>query len=263
MKNSSNTRYSKDEAIEECMRNCPGPEKCPFGGYIIYASEDPRYSDLMYECSIYKEFRRVRENMERLIKVLPKGLWERRLDNFIPEDEVTERALDLSKKYVRHRAWKIGSNFVLLGGYGTGRTHLAAGIAIEAVNMGDTVAFITAPSLKIGDFKTVCEKVQECSGVDLLVIDDLSNETENKMTTDKIFELINHRYEQGAGTIITSNLNLTDFDGTVGARIFSRLGERTAIMRLEGVSSYREKKRERYLAWTREEPLEDQGPAER
>ncbi len=99
-------------------------------------------------------------------------------------------------------------------------------------------------------------------GVDLLVIDDLSNETENKMTTDKIFELINHRYEQGAGTIITSNLNLTDFDSTVGARIFSRLGERTAIMRLEGVGSYREKKRERYVAWTRE-PLEDQGPAER
>ncbi|WP_269078300.1 ATP-binding protein [Mesotoga prima] len=141
-------------------------------------------------------------------------------------------------------------------------THLAAGIAIEAVNMGDTVAFITAPSLKIGDFKTVCEKVQECSGVDLLVIDDLSNETENKMTTDKIFELINHRYEQGAGTIITSNLNLTDFDSTVGARIFSRLGERTAIMRLEGVGSYREKKRERYVAWTKQ-PLEDQGPAER
>ncbi len=53
-------------------------------------------------------------------------------------------------------------------------------------------------------------------GADLLVIDDLSNETENKMTTDKIFELITTGMNRGAGTIITSNLNLTDFDGTVG-----------------------------------------------
>jgi len=233
------------------MRNCPGPEKCPFGGYIIYASEDPQYSDLMYECSIYREFRRVKENMERLIKVLPKGLWERRLDNFIPEDEVTERALELSKKYVRHRAWKIGSNFVLLGGYGTGKTHLAAGIAIEAINIGDSVAFITAPSLRSGDFRTLDKKLFEYSRVNLLVIDDLSSEIEYGTTNHRIFELLNHRYEDERGTIITSNLGIEDFSQTVGARIFDRLTERALIVELEGTQSYRERKRASYLGWTR------------
>ena len=88
--------------------------------------------------------------------------------------------------------------------------------------MGDTVAFITAPSLKIGDFKTISEKIQECSGVDLLVIDDLSNETENKMTTDKIFELINHRYEQGAGVSLDT-ARLHRFLRAYGKMVMKRL----------------------------------------
>ena len=233
------------------MRDCPGADKCSHYGYIVCASEDPLYSDLMYECPVFREFTRARVNTEKLVNVLPKGLWERRLDNFVPEGEASKKAFDLSQKYASHRAWLGGSNLVFLGGYGTGKTHLAAGIAIEAVNGGDSVAFITAPSLRSGDFRTLDEKLFGYSRVNLLVIDDLSSETEYGTTNHRIFELINHRYEAGVGTIITSNLDIADFNEAVGARIFDRLKERTLIFELAGIGSYREKKRERYVTWAK------------
>ena len=82
-------------------------------------------------------------------------------------------------------------------------------------------------------------------------LDDLSSETEYGTTNHRIFELINHRYEAGVGTIITSNLDIADFNEAVGARIFDRLKERTLIFELSGIGSYREKKRERYVTWAR------------
>ncbi len=55
----------------------------------------------MYECSIYKEFRRVRENMERLIVCPSQPALGEKTDNFIPEDEVTERR-STSRRSTRH-----------------------------------------------------------------------------------------------------------------------------------------------------------------
>ena len=233
------------------MENCPGPEKCRNGGFIFHASSDPLYSDECSRCPRFDVYDRISRQMEKLKKILPKGLLSRTLESFVAKTPETQKALGLANRYVQEKAWRDGSCLVILGGYGTGKTHLAAGIAMKAAEIGETVAFVTAPSLKLGSFSELDEKVIELCGKDLLVIDDFSNETENRTTNNRLFELINHRYEQEKGTIITSNLEIGDFSETVGARIFERLCERAIIMSMLDTQSYRENKRPQYVSWAR------------
>ena len=89
------------------------------------------------------------KKIETLRRIFPRGLWTRTLESFLPHDKSTEKALELSGKYVEQRAWRTGASLVFLGGYGTGKTHLAAGILIEAARMGENVAFSTASSLRM------------------------------------------------------------------------------------------------------------------
>ncbi len=58
----------------------------------------------------------------------------------------------------------------------------------------------------------------------MLVIDDFSNETENRMTTTGSSNC-STTGTRTRGTIKTSNLGIEDFSQTVGARIFDRLTE--------------------------------------
>jgi len=252
-KSSSNIRCTKtrEEAIKECIENCPGPERCPSNGFILHDSGLENYGDVYSTCAYFREYSDRMKKIETLKRIFPRGLWTRTLESFQPHDKSTEKALELSGKYVEQRAWRIGASLVFLGGYGTGKTHLAAGILIEAARMGEDVAFSTASSLRMGSFNQIDGLFAEIKGKDLLVIDDFSNETENRTTNHRIFELLNHRYEDERGTIITSNLGIEDFSQTVGARIFDRLTERALIVELEGTQSYRERKRASYLGWTR------------
>lgn len=122
------------------------------------------------------------------------------------------------------------------GGYGTGKTHLAAAIGNVRLAEGDTVVFITAPDLldqlrntfspsSEDSYDNVFERLRTA---DLLILDDLGAENPSGWALEKLYQLINHRYAGQLPTVITTNLPLERLDG----RISSRLRDVNVVQRI-------------------------------
>jgi DNA replication protein DnaC len=184
---------------------------------------------------------------------VPKKFWDKTFNNYIGLSKDTKLALNISKKYAKANAWNTGSNLIILGSYGTGKTHLAASIVRYAISKGQNAVLVTAPSLASGSIDDIRERFRHIPNIDLIAIDDFSNESEHKMVAREIFDLLNYRYEAERGIVLTSNLTPKDLRESLGDRVFDRVLERTLILHIKDIGSYRKTKREKYLEWVEDE----------
>lgn len=81
-------------------------------------------------------------------------------------------------------------------------------------------------------------RFEQMKRVDLLVLDDYGAQNDTLWATEKLFQLLNHRYNSGAATVITSN-NM-ELDG-IDPRVISRLCDRelVTLVRMEQARDYR------------------------
>lgn len=101
----------------------------------------------------------------------------------------------------------------LIGGYGTGKTHLAAAIANQLLQTGTPVICMTMIDLlarirETFDSRregTEAQVMRLYADVPLLIIDDLGSEQPTEWGCTTIFSIINARYEAYMPTIVTSN----------------------------------------------------------
>ena len=115
----------------------------------------------------------------------------------------------------------------LLGAYGVGKTHLAAAIANEALAREEHVLFAVVPDLldhlraTFGPQSTVAydERFELVRSVSLLILDDLGTESATPWAREKLYQLINHRYNYRLATVFTTNLR----PEAIEPRIYSRL----------------------------------------
>lgn len=145
-------------------------------------------------------------------------------DSTIPGVQLAyKRALE----YARHpRGW-----LILFGNYGVGKTHLAAAIANTALRRHFRVLFSIVPDLldhlrtTFGPSSEVAydDRFEMIRDVPLLILDDLGTENTTPWAREKLFQIINHRYNYALSTVITSNRKPEDID----PRIFSRMSDRT------------------------------------
>jgi len=75
-------------------------------------------------------------------------------------------------------------NVILLGKSGTGKSHIATGLAIEACRQGIRTRFVTGPGLaneliEANDEKALSRTIQRYSRYDLLVVDELCEALHN------------------------------------------------------------------------------------
>ena len=151
---------------------------------------------------------------------------------------------------------KRNENIILLGQSGVGKTHLAIGLAYQAVQKRVKARFITASDLILQMSQAKKEKRydaflrQAVMSPALLVIDEIGYFPMSKEDAHHFFQVISRRYERGS-TIVTSNLVFSQWssifanDKVVTTAILDRLLHHSHVINILG-DSYRlkEKKEE-------------------
>ncbi len=125
---------------------------------------------------------------------------------------------------------------LLQGGTGCGKTHLAAAIVNHRLAAGGSALFVVVPDLldhlrsayAPGASEGYDARFEAVRSAELLVLDDLGAEATSPWAAEKLFQLLNHRYNARLATVFTTNRSLDDLD----ERLRSRLGEMGFVRQL-------------------------------
>lgn len=116
---------------------------------------------------------------------------------------------------------------LLTGGYGTGKTHLAAAVANQALQVGIGCIFMTVPDLldwlrasfSEATNESFDERLEQLRTIPLLVLDDYGTQSFSTWAQEKVFQILNQRYSNQLATLITSNVDMNDFEGRIRSRL--------------------------------------------
>jgi DNA replication protein DnaC len=161
---------------------------------------------------------------------MPLRLRGYRLDGS-PHEELAGRI----RAWIAGRPWREGRNLILIGPTGTGKTALAVGAMRLALELGERVELVNVPDWLQRQRPGGDGFGMPGEGAPLLVLDDVGAEKSSVWVRERLYCLINGRYEWRLSTIVTSNL--TDVDGlsaAIGERAVSRLCEEALILAVAG-----------------------------
>ena len=137
-------------------------------------------------------------------------------------------------------------NILFLGPPGVGKSHLAQGLGIRAIQNGFSVTFTTADHLieklrrdeQNPNRRTHRRKFMSAA---VLIIDELGFQTLDRSDAHLLFKVISYRYEKGA-TIITSNKSISQWpdmlagDEILATAILDRLLHHCHVVNIDGKS---------------------------
>ena len=136
-----------------------------------------------------------------------------------------QRCVDGAEAFARDpHGW-----LVLVGPSGCGKTHIAAAVANRCLERGAPALFVVVPDLldhlraaysptaEIG-YDQLFEQVRNAP---MLLLDDLGTQSATAWAEEKLFQIINHRFNARLPTVVTTNVPLNKFD----ERLRTRLGD--------------------------------------
>lgn len=106
-------------------------------------------------------------------------------------------------------------NIIFIGTPGTGKTHLATSIGLEATINSKSTYFITCKDLvwqlkKTRNENTLERRLKHFYSYSLLIIDEIWHDILDEDEANDLFQLLQMRYEKHS-TIITTNYNIPDW----------------------------------------------------
>ncbi|MBE3038925.1 MAG: ATP-binding protein, partial [Chloroflexi bacterium] len=142
--------------------------------------------------------------------------------------ELQANSLEWAFNRAKQYAGSLNGWLLLQGGFGCGKTHLAAAIANFVVGLGVPTLFLTVPDLLDtlrfsydSENTTFEQRFDEIRNAPLLVLDDFGTQNATAWAQEKLFQIVNYRYINKLPLVVTTNLDLDEIE----ARIRSRLAD--------------------------------------
>ena len=134
-----------------------------------------------------------------------------------------QNALDTAREFAESPSgW-----LLFQGPYGCGKTHLAVAIANCRIAASKAALFVVVPDLL--DYLraayaptspvTYDERFEQVRSVELLILDDLGTQNTTSWAAEKLYQILNYRYNAELPTVITSNQRIGDMDPRLASRL--------------------------------------------
>lgn len=170
--------------------------------------------------------------------LIPDELKDATLQNYKPHNESQWKALKTALNYVKN--YKDETGILISGPCGTGKSHLAIGIAKALVEKEIESIFITVPDL-LTKIKSAFDKdagvteidyLKTLQEIDCLILDDIGAEKASGWVEETLFKIINARSKKH--TIYTTNCTSVELEKQVKGRCFSRILGMCRPLKVEG-----------------------------
>lgn len=166
---------------------------------------------------------------------IPERFKDRSLASFCARNDGQKYALTFAKDFADSFSSKAtGRSAIFSGNVGTGKTHLAVGIALHVMrDYGKSAVFITVQRLirtvrdtwrKDSDASEI-EAIRTFSGPDLLILDEVGIQAGSENERQILFDVLNERYENRKSTLLLTNLSVSECKHYLGERVFDRMRE--------------------------------------
>ncbi|MCL1876397.1 MAG: ATP-binding protein [Synergistaceae bacterium] len=216
------------ERSKICYTTCQGLQSCEFDGWVSFLPEiafkgTPEI--LSARCQTYfneEELRKRQQEaalkqrqIEETVRSgkMPERLRKCTFESFCTDtDTVPARSPNVvaMAKKLALRAFTENSSIVLAGRTGVGKSHLAAAILNRSLKSNKTGLFIPFISL-LSDLKNSFETdmtgriIEALRTVDCLVLDDIGQEMQTNYSSERLFEIVDYRYNRYKQLVITTN----------------------------------------------------------
>lgn len=231
---SGKTERAEPELNEE-LHDLPGDPNCSHCGGLGYLRLDlpvghPEFGKLrLCTCREGQVNRQIRDRLFSLSNL--RELSHLTFDNFQPRGRTgispfQADSLETAYNQARMFSQNLKGWLLLQGGYGCGKTHLAAAIANFTVSIGVPTLFITVPDLldslryAYGPAEYSFEdRFEEIRRSPLLVLDDFGTQNATPWAQEKLFQILNYRYINSLPLVVTTNLLPEEIEGRIRSRL--------------------------------------------
>ena len=226
------TTWSGAEEEASPSSNCP---ICKGAGFVHprLPSGKPDYSRVIACRCVQKELDKERQNRlqrysgleQELLRNMTFANFDWKRVHLLPEqqenlEEAYRLALDFAKS---PDGW-----LVLLGVTGCGKTHLAAAIANYRLKEEKPVKFVVVPDFldhlrsTFSPESTVSydQLFEEVKNAPLLILDDFGEQSTTPWAQEKLYQIINYRYNARLATVITTRLTTDEMASPIASRFF-------------------------------------------
>lgn len=154
-------------------------------------------------------------------------------------EEAQDLDVRLIKELLACEYVKESRNIIFIGKSGTGKTHLATALGMEACRQGVRTRFVTGCGLaneliEAKDEKILGRVINRYAGYGLLIIDELGYVPFSKQGAELLFQVLAERHERKS-VIITSNMGFGDWtqifgDPNLTAALLDRITHKAHII---------------------------------
>jgi DNA replication protein DnaC len=235
------TRINTSRANTDTLSGAEEPEAplgpvCPIckGTGFVHPrlpSGKPDYSRVVAcSCTLQKREKERQSQLRKYSGLEAKLLKNMTFDNFNREglNPLPEQRENLKEAFrLAFEFAKSPDGWLIFAGFnGCGKTHLAAAIANYRLKEGNPVKFVVVPDLLDHLRSTFSPEspvsydqlFEEVKNAPLLILDDLGKQSTTPWAEEKLYQIINHRYNYQLPTVFTTNCSLDEISSPISSR---------------------------------------------